>query len=55
MFPNQLIEKKIRNAIRVSKSLDPDQDSLYFGPDLGPNYLQRLSADDKSRCWQAKG
>ena len=29
-------------------SLDPDQDQPSVGPDLGPNCLQRLSADDKS-------
>ena len=29
------------------RSLDPDQDRHSVGPDLGPNYLQRLSADDK--------
>ena len=28
---------------RVSNGLDPD-----VGPDLDPNYLQRLSAGDKS-------
>ena len=48
----------------MSKSLDPDQDRHFVGPDLGPNCLkrlhsvspdlgpnclQRLSADDKSR------
>ena len=37
------------NAIRVSNSLDPDQDRQNVGPDLGPNSLQRFSADDKSR------
>ena len=36
------------NIIRVSNSLDPDQDRQNVGPDLGPNYFQRLSADDKS-------
>ena len=30
-------------------SLDPDQAQHFVGPDLGPNCLQRLSADDKSR------
>ena len=36
--------KKILSGIQsVSNSLDPNH-----GPDLGPNYLQRLSADDKS-------
>ena len=31
----------------MSNCLDPDQDQLSVGPDLGPNCLQRLSADDK--------
>ena len=35
-----------RNIIRVSNSLDPDQARPFVGPDLGPNCLQRLSADD---------
>ena len=34
--------------IRVSNRLDPDQDRLLVGPDLGPNCLPWLSADDKS-------
>ena len=34
-----------RNTIRVSNSLDPDQN---VGPDLGPNCLQRLLVNDKS-------
>ena len=25
---------------------DPGQDQQFFGPDLGPNYMQRLSADN---------
>ena len=29
--------------------LDPDQDRHSVGPDLDPNCLQRLSADDKSQ------
>ena len=32
----------------MSKSLDPDQDRHSVGPDLSPNCLQRLSADDVS-------
>ena len=35
------------NAIRVSNDMDPDQDRHFVGLDLGPNCLQRLSADDK--------
>ena len=33
----------------MSNSLDPDQDRHFVGPDLGPNCLQRLSADDPSK------
>ena len=33
----------------MSKSLDPDQARHFVGPDLGPNCLQMLSADNKSR------
>ena len=31
------------------KQLDPGQARQLVGPDLGPNCLQWLSADDKSR------
>ena len=37
-----------KNTIRVSNSLDPDQDRHSTSPDLGPDCLQRLSADDES-------
>ena len=43
---NQLFQK---NTFRVSNSLDPGQARHFVGPDLGPNCLQRLSADDTSR------
>ena len=36
------------NTIQASNSLDPDQAQHFDGPDLGPNCLQRLSADNKS-------
>ena len=39
-------KNSFRNTIRVSNGLDPDQDRR---SDLGPNCLQRLKADDKSR------
>ena len=32
----------------MSHSLDPDQTRHFVRPDLGPNCLQRLSADDTS-------
>ena len=37
--------KSFRNTISVSNSLDQDQAGHFAGPDLGPNSLQRLSAD----------
>ena len=33
---------------------DPDQAQHFVGPNLGPNCLQRLSADDKTVHWQSK-
>ena len=33
----------------MSGSLDPEQNEYSFGPDLGPNCSQGLSAEDKSR------
>ena len=33
----------------MSNSLNLDQARHFVGPDLGPNYLQRLSADDTRR------
>ena len=53
-FKINFSKKKFRNIIRVSNGLDPDQDRHSVGPDLGPNCLQRLSADDKSSRWQGK-
>ena len=38
--------KSFRNAINVFNSLHPDQDRHSVGPDLGLNYLRRLSADE---------
>ena len=36
------------NIISVSNNLDPDQAQHFVGPDLVPNCLQKLSADNKS-------
>ena len=33
----------------MSNSLDPDQARHFVGPDLGPNCLQSLSADDTGK------
>ena len=39
----------LRNVIRKSDILDPYQAQRFVGPDLDPNCLPRLSADDTSR------
>ena len=52
-----LKNKNIIFKIRISKVtdyaalniLDPDQAQHFVGPDLGPNCLQRLSADYTNR------
>ena len=41
-------KKVIAGILSESNSLDPDQARRFIGPDLGPNCLQRLSADDIS-------
>ena len=49
-FQNQLFRKNsFRNNIKASNSLYPDQTQHFVRPDLGPNCLQRLSADDTTR------
>ena len=35
----------------MSNSLDPDQALCFVGPDLGPNCLPRLSAEDTGRLF----
>ena len=42
-------KNSFRNTIRVSNSLDPDQVRRFVWPDLGPNCMQKLSADNKRR------
>ena len=42
--------------IRVSNSLDPDQDRQNFGSDLGPDCLQRIpSANEECHSCQGNG
>ena len=47
-------QKILSGTLRVSNGLDPDQNLSSVGPDLGPNCLQRLSADSKSHRYQGK-
>ena len=57
IFQNQFVvvvvvffqKKYFRIIGRVSNNLDPDLALRFAGPDLGPNCLQRLSADDTSK------
>ena len=37
-------KNSLKNSIRVSDNLDPDQDRHSVGPDLDLNFLQKLSA-----------
>ena len=47
-------KKCFKSTIRVSHGLAPEQDQHPVGSDLGPNCLQRLSADDKSCRYEGK-
>ena len=42
---NQLFSKLLTGTLSVSNGLYPDQNRLSVGTELGPNYLQMLSAD----------
>ena len=46
-FQNNFFKKVFEEHCQTAKSLVPFQDQCSVGPDLGPNCLQRLSADDK--------
>ena len=39
-FQNHPFRKILSGILSVSKSLDPDQDGCFVGPDVVPNYLQ---------------
>ena len=45
-----LFEKILSRTSYCQTVLDPDQAQCFIGPDLGLHCLQRLSADDISRC-----
>ena len=40
-----------QKIFNVANSLEPDKARHFVRPDLAPNCLQRLSADDKSHHW----
>ena len=49
-FQDELFQKILSGTpSECQNNLDTDQDRHSVGPDLGPNCLQRLSADDLNR------
>ena len=48
-FQNQLFQKILSGIPCVSNRMDPDQARHFVGPELGPNCLHRLSADETYR------
>ena len=51
LFPKLTFLKKILSGtLKESNRLDPAQDQHSVGPDLHPNCMQRLSAEDNVRC-----
>ena len=48
-FKSTFLKNYFRNTFREPNSLEPDQARHFVRPDMDPNYLQRLSADDTSR------
>ena len=56
LLNNHFFKKKtfkeiiLKTLAECQNSLDPDQGRHSVGPYLGPNCLQRLSADGKSHC-----
>ena len=48
-FKINFLREKFSHTISVSNSLDLDQARCFVGLDLGPNCMQRLSADYTSR------
>ena len=53
-FQNEALSPKNSGTLSVSNSLDPDQDWQNVSPDLGPNCLQRLSANDTTKVVTTK-
>ena len=47
-FFNGLFIKSLRNTTRESNSLEQDQARLLVGPNLDPNYLQRVKLPHKA-------
>ena len=50
LYLKRKFENILKGTLLESNSLDPDQDRQNVGPDLSPNCLQMLSADEKNYC-----
>ena len=48
-FKINFLEKFFQDYNQSVNNLDPDKTQHFVGPDLGPNCLQRISAEDTSR------
>ena len=44
-----VLKSSFRDTIRMSNSLDTDQARHFVGPDLAPNCLKKISADDTKK------
>ena len=44
-----ILTTSFKNTMSDLNRVDPDRARRFVGPDLGPNCLQRLSADDTGR------
>ena len=53
-FKINFLQQFFRITMRLSNSLDQDQDRYFVGPDLEPKCFQRLSADNKRHPKQGK-
>ena len=53
-FKNNFIEKKFQEYHQSVKRFDADQDQGSVWPDMGLNWLQKISADDKNHLCQGK-
>ena len=49
LFKNRLFKKNLLRMTSVSNSLDPDHAQHFVRPDIGANYLLKLSVDDTCR------
>ena len=54
IFQNYIKKKIFQEHYQSVKLFDSGQIQPFVGPDLGPNCLQRLSADGKNRHLQGK-